>query len=79
MELVPMQLAAAADETRRRPDFVRMIWAPKVLMLQTSAEARDPLKVVEGFGMRLDTDLIDGDTASRFTEHVLQRLERSTR
>jgi hypothetical protein len=77
MDLVPMQLAAAAEETRKKPDFVRMIWAPKVLMLQAGAEVeRDPLDVVEGFGARLDTDQIDGDTASRFTEYVLQRLER---
>jgi hypothetical protein len=77
IELVPMQLAAAANETRKKPDFIRMIWAPKVLMSQTGAEAeRDPLKVVEGFDEQLDTDLIDGDTASRFTEYVLQRLER---
>jgi TIR domain len=77
MDLVPMQLAAAADETRKKPDFVRMIWAPKVFLSQTGPEVeRDPLKVVEGFGARLDTDQIDGDTASRFTEYVLQRLER---
>jgi TIR domain len=77
VDLVPMQLAAAAEESRKKPDFVRMIWAPKVLMLQAGAEVeRDPLEVVEGFGARLDTDQIDGDTASRFTEYVLQRLER---
>jgi hypothetical protein len=77
MDLVPMQLAAAADETRKKPDFIRMIWAPKVLMSQTGAEGgRDPLKVVEGFGALLDTDQIDGDTASRFIEYVLQKLER---
>jgi hypothetical protein len=77
IDLVPMQLAAAAEETKKKPDFVRMIWAPKVLMSQAIAEVeRDPLEVVEGFGARLDTDQIDGDTASRFTEYVLQRLER---
>jgi hypothetical protein len=73
MDLVSMQLAVAAEETRK----MRMIWAPKVLMSQAGAEVeRDPLEVVEGFGARLDTDQIDGDTASRFTEYVLQRLER---
>jgi TIR domain/CobQ/CobB/MinD/ParA nucleotide binding domain len=77
MDLVPMQLAAAADEARKRPGFIRMIWAPKVLMSQTGAVVeRDPLSVVEGFGARLETDKIDGDTASRFTEYALQVLER---
>ena len=77
MDLVPMQLAAAARETTRKPNFIRMIWAPKLLVSQTGSETeRDPLKVTEQFGARLDTDLIDGDTASRFTEYVLQRLER---
>jgi hypothetical protein len=77
LDLVPMQLAAAADEARKRPDFVRMIWAPKVLLSQTSAGVdRDPLKVVGKFGEPLPTDQIDGDTASRFIEYMLQRLER---
>jgi hypothetical protein len=72
-----MQLAAAANETRKRPNFLRMIWAPKVLMSQAGTEVeRDPLKVVEEFGALLDTDQIDGDTASRFIEYVLRRLER---
>jgi hypothetical protein len=79
MDLAPMQLAAAADQIRRSPNFVRIIWAPKVLVSQAGVEVeRDPLKVVvEGFGARLDdTDQIVGDTASRFTEYVLQRLDR---
>jgi TIR domain len=80
MDLVPMQLAAAAEEAKRRPGFERMIWAPFVLPSGTSAEAkmarRDPLDVVDQFGERLEPDTIDGDTASRFNEFVLQRLER---
>jgi hypothetical protein len=78
MDLVPMQLAAAADESRRKAGFVRMIWAPTVLL--TSSEngvaRRDPLTVLDRFGVRLPTDQIDGDTASRFNEFVLQRLGR---
>jgi hypothetical protein len=74
--LVRMQLTAAADETRNKLNFMRIIWAPKVLMSQTDGEiARDPLDVVSHFGERLDTDQIVGDTASRFTDYVLQRLE----
>jgi TIR domain-containing protein len=80
MDLVPMQLAVAAEEARKKTGFVRMIWAPKVLLTGTFAEGetacRDPLSVVDRFGERLPTDQIDGDTASRFNEFVLQRLER---
>jgi TIR domain len=80
MDLVPMQLAAAADEAKRKPGFVRLIWAPTVLPPRTFAEVeiarRDPLSIVDRFCGRLPTDQIDGDTASRFNEFVLQRLER---
>jgi hypothetical protein len=75
VKLVPMQLAAAADESRKRTEFVRMIWAPAVLTTsEDSTSPRDPLAVVDRFGARLPTDKIDGDTASRFNEFVLQRL-----
>jgi hypothetical protein len=86
MDLVPMQLAAAADEAQKREagtkaGFERMIWAPSVLLLGASehveAARRDPLGVVDEFGGRLSTDQIEGDpAASRFNEFVLQRLER---
>ena len=85
-DLVPMQLAAAADEARKgeagtKAGFERMIWAPRVLLLGASehveAVRRDPLGVVDEFGGRLATDQIEGDPApSRFNEFVLQRLER---
>lgn len=81
MDLVPMQLTTAAEEAKRKSGFERLIWAPAVLPAETPARAkttrRDPLKVLTRFGQQLlDGDLIDGDTASRFTEDVLQRLER---
>lgn len=80
MDLVPMQLKAAADKAQAKPGFVRMIWAPPVLPPGTSGEAkvapRDPLNVVERFGDLLPRDQIDGDTASRFNEFVVQRLRR---
>jgi hypothetical protein len=81
MDLVPMQLTIAAEEAKRKPGFERLIWAPSVLPAETSAQAkrarRDPLKVLKGFGQQLlETDQIDSDTASRFNENVLQRLER---
>jgi TIR domain len=85
-DLVPMQLAAAADEARKgeagtKSGFERMIWAPSVLLLGGSGHVeairRDPLGVVDEFGGRLPTDQIEGDPApSRFNEFVLQRLER---
>jgi hypothetical protein len=59
MDIVPMQLAAAADEARKKADFVRMIWAPKVLLPGTSAGGetvpREPLSVMDRFGERLPT------------------------
>jgi hypothetical protein len=80
IDLVTMQLMAAADEASKRTGFKRMIWAPAVLLSGAFTEAeiarRDPLSVVDGFGKRLPTDQIVGDTASRFNEFVLQRLER---
>jgi hypothetical protein len=77
MDLVPMQLAAAAEEAKRKRGFERMIWAPAVLP-ESSAEpemARDPLEVLGRFDQQmLATDQIDSDTAPRFNEFVLQRL-----
>jgi hypothetical protein len=79
-KLVPMQLAAAAEESRKRTDFVRMIWAPEVLTTsEDGIGSRDPLTVVDRFGVRLPSDKIDGDTASRFNEFVLQRLAKKHR
>lgn len=81
MDLVPMQLAAAAEKAKEQPGFERMIWAPTVLPAdanaQTKGARRDPLKILKRFGQRvLEADQIDNDTASRFNEFVLQRLER---
>jgi hypothetical protein len=79
MDLVPMQLAAAAEEVKKKTGFERLIWAPTVLPAGTCAEAeiahRDPLEVLDRFGQRLlDPDQIVGATASGFNEFVLQRL-----
>src|SRR5262249_14887766 len=80
MDLVPIQLSAAAKEAKRRRGFERLIWAPKVLPAATSGQAktarRDPLKVLKGFGQELlAADKVVGDTASNFNSYVLQRLE----
>jgi hypothetical protein len=78
MDLVPMQLTAAAEEAKKRPGFERMIWAPVVLpgsSAEPGTARRDPLEVLGRFGQRLlGTDQIDNDTASRFNEFVLQHL-----
>jgi TIR domain len=79
VDLVPLQLASAALEFQRRPKFQRLIWAPKVpprrASSDTEVQPRDPMSVLDRFDHRLATDQIDGDTASRFNEFVLQRLE----
>jgi hypothetical protein len=79
MDLVPMQLAAAAEQAKSKAGFERIIWAPKVLPSGTSGEpeiaGRDPLEILGRFGQRLlATDQVDGDTASRFNQFVLQHL-----
>ena len=56
MDIGPMQLAAAADEAKKRPKFERLIWAPIILPSGTSDEAkiaRDPLEILGRFGQRL--------------------------
>jgi hypothetical protein len=83
--IVSLQLAEAASEAARRPEFRRLIWTPKV-MIGTEGTAdsdaakvvRDPLQILAEFDTLLETDEIDGDTAARFNEFVIQRLEAST-
>ena len=78
VDLVPLQLACAALESQKKLGFERLIWAPKVPPRRASDEVevapRDPLSVLDRFDHRLSSDQIDGDTASRFNEFVLQRL-----
>jgi TIR domain len=78
VDLVPLQLASAAQESQRKSGFQRLIWAPATLPQRASDDAelprRDPMGVLERFDRRLAIDEIVGDTASRFNEFVLQRL-----
>jgi hypothetical protein len=80
MDLVPMQLTAAAEEAKRKPGFERLIWAPAVLPAESAKgrrARRDPLKTLKRFGQQLlEADQIYSDTASNFNQNVLQRLER---
>jgi len=82
MDIVPMQLAAAAEEAKRKAGFERLIWAPEVLPAETSARSkrslRDPLKVLKEFGQPiLEIDQIEGDTSTNFNGYVLRRLQRT--
>jgi hypothetical protein len=76
--IVPLQLAAAADEATRRPGFTRLVWAPKIIPDhggRAEGSKRDPLQVLEGFGSALGPqDAIEGDTCSRFVDLLRQRL-----
>lgn len=77
-DLVPFQLSAAARRALADPTFNRLIWAPKIMPRSNSADEnlklRDPIDVLSGFGDKCPTDEIDGDTAARFKEFVLQRI-----
>ncbi|HTR10552.1 MAG TPA: toll/interleukin-1 receptor domain-containing protein [Paraburkholderia sp.] len=80
--IVALQLAEAAAEAERRPDFHRLIWIPKIVpdagnsaAGETTANERDPLKILAQFATLLETDELEGDTAARFNEFVIQRLE----
>lgn len=73
--IVNLQLAEAAAEATRRPLFRRLVWAPKQMPDgEGSARGRDPLEVLARHGERLPTDEVDGDTAARFNEFVIQQL-----
>jgi len=89
--IVPLQLAQAAAEAARRPGFHRLIWTPKIVpaggvpdadgepdtdeFTEAVTGARDPLQILAQFDLQLPTDEIEGDTAARFNEFVIQRLE----
>jgi hypothetical protein len=72
---VPLQLAEAREAVAGNPKFQRLIWAPKVVPGSTDGTAeRDPAAVLAQLDGGSANDEIDGDTAARFKEFVLQRL-----
>jgi hypothetical protein len=77
-DIVPLQLASAASQVSSKPGFYRLVWAPKVMPQRSSTDEipkqRDPIEVLSRFDKMLSSDQIDGDTAARFSEFVLQRL-----
>ncbi|QIN67560.1 hypothetical protein SBC1_76070 (plasmid) [Caballeronia sp. SBC1] len=83
--IVSLQLAEAAGEVARRPDFHRLIWIPTIVpdaenaaVGEAAANVRDPLRILAQLDTLLETDEIEGDTAARFNEFVIQRLEART-
>ena len=73
--IVSLQLAEAAEEAKRKPNFCRLVWAPKIMPDgEESSPARDPLEVLARYDERLATDEVDGDTAARFNDFALQTL-----
>ncbi len=73
--IAPLQLAEAAAEAGRRPGFHRLIWAPKIIPgAEESGAERDPLEILTRYGPALASDEVDGDTATRFNDFVVQRL-----
>jgi hypothetical protein len=77
-DLVPFQLSAAASRVATDSNFYRLIWAPKIMPRSHQGDSeqvtRDPIDVLTAFGDRCASDQIDGDTATRFNEFVLQRV-----
>jgi hypothetical protein len=85
VDLVSMQLRAAAEkaktaaeETKRKPGFERLIWAPAVLLApddEAPKAPRDPFEVLDQFGQWVESDQLFSDTYANFRRDVLQRLE----
>jgi hypothetical protein len=84
--LVSMQLEAAAEkaqtataeESRTKPGFERLIWAPAVLLVpadEAQRVRRDPFEVLDQFGQWVESDQLFSDTYAKFRQEVLQRLE----
>jgi hypothetical protein len=84
--IVKLQLARAASRLAGAAisgeQFRRIIWAPKVLNLNSSEQrldqVRDPLGVLEKFDRYVSSDTIEGDTLSKLVELVILRLSRAT-
>jgi hypothetical protein len=71
---------AATNGEASVTSFRRIVWAPKILIEDAAAEAvqRDPLAVLARFDAQLPSDKIDGSEISKFTEFVVQHLDRTS-
>jgi hypothetical protein len=84
--IVKLQLAQAATRAAATngeapaQTFRRIIWAPKVVVESAAAAAveRDPLAVLARFDRQLPSDKIDGSEISKFSEFVVQHLDRTS-
>ena len=75
--IVKLQLTQAAKRAAAEASFRRVIWAPKVLVDQdggTQSAERDPFEVLKKFDRQLESDKIEGNEISKFSEFVLQHL-----
>jgi hypothetical protein len=73
--IVPLQLAEARAKADLDKKFQRLIWAPRIVPgSEDSAPARDPIAVLAQFDSSVATDEIEGDTAARFKDFLLDRL-----
>lgn len=73
--IVPLQLIAARETAGRKPNFQRLIWAPKIVPGgPDNAPERDPVEVLAQLDSSTPHDEVVGDTAARFKDFVLQRV-----
>ena len=82
--IVRLQLARAGEKAsggEGRQKLKRLIWAPKIADLSAPGngenELRDPLEVLARFGSYMETDVVEGDTLSKFVDLVNQKLSRA--
>lgn len=84
--IVKLQLSRAAlraagnGAAEAQGEFRRIVWAPKVLIEGAADEPveRDPLAVLGRFDKQLASDKIDGSEISKFSEFVIQHLDRTS-
>jgi hypothetical protein len=73
--IVPLQLVAARQTAGLKPNFQRLIWAPRIVPGgPDGAPERDPVEVLAQLDTSAPNDEVVCDTAARFKEFVLQRV-----
>jgi hypothetical protein len=67
--------AGAPHDDKMRPQFHRVIWAPRVLTEGGTAEERDSTAILGKFDQHLPSDKIVGENLSKFVDFLIQRLD----
>jgi len=67
--------AGAPQSDKHRPQFHRVIWAPRILTEEASGQERDSTAVLSKFGQHLPSDKIVGENLSKFVDFLVQRLD----